>query len=43
MKGILCWYPVPIFILSNLNLSKNETYLDIQAYKAYVSMQFRIS
>lgn len=43
MKGILCWYPVSIFSLANLNLSRNEIYLETQAYKAYISVQFRIS
>lgn len=33
MKGILCWYPVSGFGLTNLNLSRDETYLNIQTYQ----------
>lgn len=43
MKGILCWYLVSGFGPTNLNLSRNETYLDIQTYQDYISMLFRIS
>lgn len=43
MEGILCWYPVSGFSLADLNLSRDETYLNVQAYQAYISVQFRIS
>lgn len=43
MKGIFCWCQVSGFGLANLNLSRDETYLNIQTYQAYISMQFKIS